>query len=45
MDWENLEASLKKDVRMLILCNSHNPVGPGVDTGRAETGGGIVLPA
>ena len=27
MDWENLEASLKKDVRMLILCNSHNPVG------------------
>lgn len=27
IDWENLEAGLKSGVRMLILCNSHNPVG------------------
>lgn len=27
IDWENLEAGLKKGVRLLILCNSHNPVG------------------
>lgn len=27
IDWENLEEGLSKGVRMLILCNSHNPVG------------------
>jgi cystathionine beta-lyase len=27
IDWENFEAGLKSGVRLLILCNSHNPVG------------------
>lgn len=27
INWENLEEGLKSGVRMLILCNSHNPVG------------------
>ena len=27
MDWEDLDANLRNGVRMLILCNSHNPVG------------------
>lgn len=27
IDWENFEDGLKSGVRMLILCNSHNPVG------------------
>lgn len=27
IDWDNLEKGLRDDVRMLILCNSHNPVG------------------
>lgn len=27
MDWDNLEEGLKSGVRLLILCNSHNPIG------------------
>lgn len=27
IDWENLENGLKDGVKMMILCNSHNPVG------------------
>lgn len=27
IDWENMEEGLKGGVKMLILCNSHNPVG------------------
>ncbi len=27
IDWENLEEGLRGGVRLLILCNSHNPVG------------------
>lgn len=27
IDWENLEDGLKSGVKLLILCNSHNPVG------------------
>ncbi len=27
IDWEHLEKGLQSGVRMLILCNSHNPVG------------------
>ncbi len=27
MDFENLEASIDKDVKLFILCNPHNPVG------------------
>ncbi len=27
IDWECFEQGLQKGVKMLILCNSHNPVG------------------
>lgn len=27
IDWDNLETGLKSGVKMMILCNSHNPVG------------------